>query len=92
LAQRLGRIERQGNGNAEVEVFRYITPGTFDAYLFQLVENKQKFISQIMTTKTKRLDELNVLLSLDERDDSMLDGEPDEGDSPPKQRDKGFER
>ena len=52
LAQRLGRIERQGNGNAEVEVFRYITPGTFDAYLFQLVENKQKFISQIMTSKT----------------------------------------
>jgi hypothetical protein len=45
-----------------------------------------------LTTKTKRLDELNVLLSLDERDDSILDGEPDEGDSPPKQRDKGFER
>ena len=51
LAQRLGRIVRQGNRNAEVEIFRYVTEGTFDAYLYQLVENKQKFIAQIMTSK-----------------------------------------
>ena len=52
LAQRLGRIVRQGNANPEVEVFRYVTEGTFDSYLFQLVENKQRFIAQIMTSKT----------------------------------------
>lgn len=52
LAQRLGRIVRQGNRNPEVEIFRYVTEGTFDAYLYQLVENKQKFIAQIMTSKT----------------------------------------
>ena len=52
LEQRLGRIVRQGNENEEVEVFRYVTEQTFDAYLFQLVENKQKFISQIMTSKS----------------------------------------
>lgn len=52
LQQRLGRIVRQGNENEEVEVFRYVTEQTFDAYLFQLVENKQKFISQIMTSKS----------------------------------------
>jgi uncharacterized membrane-anchored protein YhcB (DUF1043 family) len=52
LAQRLGRIVRQGNLNPEVEIFRYVTEGTFDAYLYQLVENKQKFIAQIMTSKT----------------------------------------
>ena len=52
LAQRLGRIVRQGNQNPEVEIFRYVTEGTFDAYLYQLVENKQKFIAQIMTSKT----------------------------------------
>lgn len=51
LAQRLGRIVRQGNRNPEVEIFRYVTEGTFDSYLYQLVENKQKFISQIMTSK-----------------------------------------
>ena len=51
LAQRLGRIVRQGNQNPEVEVFRYVTESTFDSYLYQLVENKQKFISQIMTSK-----------------------------------------
>ncbi len=51
LAQRLGRIVRQGNRNQEVEIFRYVTEGTFDAYLYQLVENKQKFIAQIMTSK-----------------------------------------
>lgn len=51
LAQRLGRIVRQGNTNPEVEIFRYVTEGTFDAYLYQLVENKQKFIAQIMTSK-----------------------------------------
>ena len=52
LAQRLGRIVRQGNLNPEVEIFRYVTEGTFDAYLWQTVENKQKFISQIMTSKS----------------------------------------
>lgn len=51
LQQRLGRIVRQGNENPEVEIFRYVTEGTFDAYLYQLVENKQKFIAQIMTSK-----------------------------------------
>lgn len=49
--QRLGRIVRQGNENEEVEIYRYVTEGTFDAYLYQLVENKQKFIAQIMTSK-----------------------------------------
>ncbi len=51
LAQRLGRIVRQGNENPEVDIYRYVTEGTFDAYLYQLVENKQKFIAQIMTSK-----------------------------------------
>ena len=51
LQQRLGRIVRQGNENKEVEIYRYVTEGTFDAYLYQLVENKQKFIAQIMTSK-----------------------------------------
>ena len=52
LAQRKGRIERQGNQNPLVHVFRYVTEGTFDAYLWQTVENKQKFISQIMSSKS----------------------------------------
>ena len=52
LAQRKGRIERQGNQNETVHVFRYVTEGTFDAYLWQTVENKQKFISQIMSSKS----------------------------------------
>ena len=52
LAQRKGRIERQGNQNLLVHVYRYVTEGTFDAYLWQTVENKQKFISQIMTSKS----------------------------------------
>jgi hypothetical protein len=52
LAQRAGRIIRQGNQNPEVAVYRYVTAGTFDAYLFQGVEKKQAFISQIMTSKT----------------------------------------
>lgn len=51
MAQRLGRIVRQGNQNPEVEIYRYVTENTFDAYLYQLVENKQKFIAQIMTSK-----------------------------------------
>jgi hypothetical protein len=51
LAQRLGRIVRQGNKNPVVEIYRYVTEGTFDSYLYQLVENKQKFIAQIMTSK-----------------------------------------
>ena len=52
LIQRSGRIIRQGNKNPEVDIYRYLTEGTFDAYLYQLVENKQRFISQIMTSKT----------------------------------------
>ena len=51
LTQRNGRGIRQGNENDEIDVFTYVTEGTFDAYLYQLVENKQKFISQIMTSK-----------------------------------------
>ena len=52
LEQRQGRIERQGNMFSEVQVYRYVTEQTFDAYLYQLVESKQKFISQIMTSKS----------------------------------------
>ena len=52
LIQRKGRIERRGNRNPKVHVFRYVTNATFDAYLWQTVENKQKFISQIMTSKS----------------------------------------
>jgi len=52
LTQRAGRIERQGNLNEEVNIYRYVTEATFDAYLWQTVENKQKFISQIMTSKS----------------------------------------
>lgn len=52
LEQRKGRIVRQGNRNKKVHVFRYVTEGTFDAYLWQTVENKQKFISQIMSSKS----------------------------------------
>ena len=52
LIQRSGRIIRQGNKNSKVDIYRYVTEGTFDAYLYQLVENKQRFISQIMTSKT----------------------------------------
>nr|WP_306765062.1 helicase-related protein [Agathobacter rectalis] len=52
LEQRQGRLERQGNMFPEVEVYRYVTEQTFDAYLYQLVESKQKFISQIMTSKS----------------------------------------
>ena len=52
LEQRLGRIARQGNENEEVDVYRFVTEGTFDAYLYQLVEGKQKFASQIMTSKS----------------------------------------
>ena len=52
LAQRNGRIIRQGNDNPEVDIFTYVTENTFDSYLYQLVENKQKFIGQIMTSKS----------------------------------------
>ncbi|GHV36494.1 hypothetical protein FACS1894187_11180 [Synergistales bacterium] len=52
LTQREGRIIRQGNDNPEVHIYRYVTEATFDAYLWQTVENKQKFISQIMTSKS----------------------------------------
>lgn len=52
LEQRAGRIVRQGNENKEVNIYRYVTENTFDAYLWQNIENKQKFISQIMTSKT----------------------------------------
>ena len=52
LEQRSGRIVRQGNENPQVDIYRYVTEQTFDAYLYQLVESKQKFISQIMTSKS----------------------------------------
>lgn len=52
MEQRAGRIIRQGNENDEVYVYRYVTENTFDAYLYQLVETKQKFIGQVMTSKT----------------------------------------
>ena len=52
LEQRAGRIIRQGNENKKVQIFRYVTKGTFDAYSYQTLENKQRFISQIMTSKT----------------------------------------
>lgn len=52
LEQRAGRIVRQGNTNKDVHIYRYVTEQTFDAYLYQLVENKQKFISQVMTSKS----------------------------------------
>lgn len=52
LIQRSGRIVRRGNQNAKVHIFRYVTNGTFDAYLWQTLENKQKFISQVMTSKS----------------------------------------
>jgi hypothetical protein len=52
LEQRRGRIVRQGNKNAEVDIYRYVTESTFDAYLYQTIENKQKFIGQVMTSKS----------------------------------------
>lgn len=52
MTQRNGRIIRQGNRNKEVQVYQYVTEGTFDAYLWQTLENKQKFISQVMTSKS----------------------------------------
>ena len=52
LEQRAGRTVRQGNQNPKVDIVRYVTEGTFDAYLYQVIENKQKFISQIMTSKS----------------------------------------
>ncbi|MCO7111068.1 hypothetical protein NIA69_20590 [Gemmiger formicilis] len=52
IAQRNGRMVRQGNLNKEVSIFIYVTESTFDSYSWQLVENKQKFISQIMTSKS----------------------------------------
>ena len=53
MTQRNGRIIRQGNMNKEVKVFNYVTEGTFDSYLFQTLENKQRFISQIMTSNPR---------------------------------------
>lgn len=52
MEQRRGRMVRQGNENSKVDLYRYVTEGTFDAYLYQMLENKQKFISQIMTSKS----------------------------------------
>lgn len=74
LEQRQGRIERQGNMFPEVEVFRYVTEQTFDAYLYQLVEGKQKFISQIMTSKSPvRSAEVKMLATGDERFKEKMD-------------------
>ena len=52
MEQREGRIERQGNENPSVKIFRYVTDKTFDSFLYQMLESKQRFISQIMTSKT----------------------------------------
>ena len=65
LEQRAGRIIRQGNKNERVHIYRYVTQGTFDAYLYQTIENKQKFISQIMTSK-------NPARSCEDVDESVL--------------------
>lgn len=65
IEQQEGRILRQGNENNEVEIYRYITEGTFDAYSWQLIENKQKFIAQIMTSKSP-------VRSCDDIDESTL--------------------
>ncbi len=65
LEQREGRILRQGNTNKEVEIFRYITEGTFDSYNYQIIENKQKFISQVMTNNSPAR-------SMEEIDDKTL--------------------
>lgn len=65
MEQRLGRIVRRGNENSEVEIYRYVTESTFDAYLYQLVETKQKFISQIMTGKSP-------VRSMEDADDAAL--------------------
>lgn len=65
MEQRAGRIIRRGNENKEVEIYRYVTEGTFDAYLYQLVETKQKFISQIMTGKSP-------VRSMEDADDAAL--------------------
>ena len=51
IGQRDGRIERQGNTNEEVQIYRYVTEGTFDAYMWQLLENKARFIAQVMQGK-----------------------------------------
>ena len=52
MTQRNGRIIRQGNQNKEVQIYQYVTESTFDAYLYQTLEQKQRFISQIMTSKS----------------------------------------
>ena len=65
LEQRAGRIVRQGNRNPEVDIYRYVTESTFDAYLYQTIENKQKFISQVMTSRTP-------LRSCEDVDESVL--------------------
>ena len=66
IEQREGRIVRQGNENDEVKIFRYVTKGTFDAYMWQIIEKKSRFISQIMTSK-------NPSRSLDDVDECVLD-------------------
>ena len=65
LEQRAGRIVRQGNRNPQVDIYRYVTENTFDAYLYQTIENKQKFISQVMTSRTP-------LRSCEDVDESVL--------------------
>ena len=69
MEQRNGRIERQGNENPEVQIYRYVTDKTFDAYLYQMLENKQRFISQIMTSKTPE----RVCSDIDEQAQKMYD-------------------
>ena len=66
MMQRHGRIIRQGNTNSKVDIYRYTTDRTFDAYLYQMLENKQKFISQIMTDKSP-------VRSCEDVDEAVLD-------------------
>ena len=75
LAQRKGRIERQGNQNPLVHVYHHVTEGTFDAYLWQTVENKQKVISQIMTSKSavRSFAEIKALCAGDPRIKERMD-------------------
>ena len=85
MQQREGRLIRQGNENPEVEIYTYVTENTFDSYLYQLVESKQKFIGQIMTSKSpvrsaEDIDEqalsyaeLNALLDMDRPENAIVD-------------------
>lgn len=75
LEQRAGHIIRQGNENKNVSIYRYVTKGTFDAYSYQTLENKQKFISQIMTSKEPAKAFEDAVLAIKRADVPMKIGE-----------------